>query len=158
MKVEWMRGCATALVTPFQADGGVDLERMRALVGRQVVGGVKLLVPCGTTGESVTMSTEERESVIAAAVEVGQGRARVIAGTGSNSTAHAVEQSVRAAELGADAVLVNTAVALAKNPPLMAEALRLGVEAGRKAYLTGRIATQREARPSSPTEGISRPN
>jgi 4-hydroxy-tetrahydrodipicolinate synthase len=106
MNVEWMRGCATALVTPFKADGGVDLERMRALVGRQVVGGVRLLVPCGTTGESVTMSTEERESVIAAAVEVGRGGARVIAGTGSNSTAHAVEQSVRAVELGADAVLV----------------------------------------------------
>ena len=77
MNVEWMRGCATALVTPFKADGGVDLERMRALVGRQVVGGVKLLVPCGTTGESVTMTAEERERVIAAAVEVGAGaRAR----------------------------------------------------------------------------------
>lgn len=106
MNVEWMRGCATALVTPFKADGGVDLERMQALVGRQVVGGVKLLVPCGTTGESVTMSTEERENVIAATVEVARGRARVVAGTGSNSTAHAVEQSRRAVELGADAVLV----------------------------------------------------
>ncbi|MET0626471.1 MAG: 4-hydroxy-tetrahydrodipicolinate synthase [Pyrinomonadaceae bacterium] len=106
MNVEWMRGCATALVTPFQADGGVDVDRLRALVGRQVVGGVRLLVPCGTTGESVTMSTEEREGVIAATVEVGRGRARVIAGTGSNSTAHAVEQSRRAVELGADAVLV----------------------------------------------------
>src|SRR5919107_8148 len=106
MNVEWMRGCATALVTPFGSDGAVDLGRMRALVGRQVVGGVSLLVPCGTTGESVTMSTAEREAVIAATVEVGRGRARVIAGTGSNSTAHAVAQSRRAAELGADAVLV----------------------------------------------------
>jgi 4-hydroxy-tetrahydrodipicolinate synthase len=106
MNVEWMRGCATALVTPFKADGGVDVERMQALVGRQITGGVLLLVPCGTTGESVTMSTEERETVIAATVEVGQGRARVIAGTGSNNTAHAVEQSRRAVELGADAVLV----------------------------------------------------
>src|SRR5919112_3694117 len=106
MNCEWMRGCATALVTPFRADGGVDVERMRALVGRQVVGGVPVLVPCGTTGESVTMSAEERESVIRATVEVARGRARVIAGTGSNNTAHAVEQSRRAAELGADAVLV----------------------------------------------------
>ncbi len=106
MNVEWMRGCATALVTPFKADGGVDLERMQALVGRQVVGGVRLLVPCGTTGESVTMSNDERESVISATVEVAEGRARVIAGTGSNNTAHAVEQSRRAVELGADAVLV----------------------------------------------------
>lgn len=61
-----------------------------------------------------------------------------------------------AMELGADAVLVNTAVALAKNPPLMAEAIGQGVEAGRKAYLAGRVAMQREARPSSPTEGVSR--
>jgi 4-hydroxy-tetrahydrodipicolinate synthase len=106
MNVEWMRGCATALVTPFKADGGVDVERMQALVGRQITGGVLLLVPCGTTGESVTMSGEERESVIGATVEVARGRARVIAGTGSNNTAHAVEQSRRAVELGADAVLV----------------------------------------------------
>ena len=106
MNVEWMRGCATALVTPFGADGGLDLERMRALVGRQIEGGVTLLVPCGTTGESVTMSGEERERVIGATVESARGRARVIAGTGSNNTAQAVEQSRRAAELGADAVLV----------------------------------------------------
>ncbi|HEX8556488.1 MAG TPA: 4-hydroxy-tetrahydrodipicolinate synthase [Pyrinomonadaceae bacterium] len=106
MNVEWMRGCATALVTPFGKDGSVDLERARALAGRQVEGGVRVLVPCGTTGESATLSAAEREAVIAAAVEVARGRARVLAGTGSNSTAHAAEQSRRAAELGADAVLV----------------------------------------------------
>jgi 4-hydroxy-tetrahydrodipicolinate synthase len=105
MNVEWMRGCATALVTPFGA-GGVDVERMRALVLRQIEGGVRLVVPCGTTGESVTMSGAERESVIRATIEVARGRARVIAGTGSNNTAHAVEQSRAAAEWGADAVLV----------------------------------------------------
>jgi 4-hydroxy-tetrahydrodipicolinate synthase len=106
MNVEWMRGCATALVTPFKSDGSVDLERMRALVARQIEGGVRLLVPCGTTGESVTMTTGEREDVIGATIEVAKGRAHVIAGTGSNNTAAAVEQSVRARELGADAVLV----------------------------------------------------
>jgi len=106
MNVEWMRGCATALVTPFKSDGAVDIERMRALVARQIEGGVRLLVPCGTTGESVTMSGEEREAVIRATIEVARGRARVIAGTGSNNTAHAVEQSREAAEMGADAVLV----------------------------------------------------
>ena len=58
----------------------------------------------------------------------------------------------------ADAVLVNTAVALAKDPPLMAEAIKEGVEAGRKAYLAGRIAKRGDASPSSPTEGVSRPN
>ena len=106
MNCEWMRGCATALVTPFGADGAVDIERTRALAARQVEGGVRILVPCGTTGESVTMSGAEREQVIGEAVEAAKGRARVIAGTGSNNTAHAVEQSRRAAEIGADAVLV----------------------------------------------------
>src|SRR2546423_1445271 len=106
MNVEWMRGCATALVTPFGSDGAVDIGRMRALVARQIEGGVRLLVPCGTTGESVTMSGAERDAVIRATIEAARGRARVIAGTGSNNTAHAVEQSREAAEMGADAVLV----------------------------------------------------
>jgi 4-hydroxy-tetrahydrodipicolinate synthase len=106
MNVEWMRGCATALVTPFKSDGEVDIERMWALVARQIEGGVRLLVPCGTTGESVTMSDVEREGVIRATVEVARGRARVIAGTGSNNTTHAVEQSRAAVEIGVDAVLV----------------------------------------------------
>jgi 4-hydroxy-tetrahydrodipicolinate synthase len=75
-------------------------------VRRQLEGGVRLLVPCGTTGESVTMSQAEREQVISATVEEARGRGRVIAGTGSNATAAAVEQSRRARELGADAVLV----------------------------------------------------
>ncbi|HYX41236.1 MAG TPA: dihydrodipicolinate synthase family protein, partial [Pyrinomonadaceae bacterium] len=106
MNIEWMRGCATALVTPFTSEGAVDLERFRALVERQIAGGVKLLVPCGTTGESATMTEEEDREVIRATVEVARGRARVIAGTGSNSTAAAVEYSLAARDLGADAVLV----------------------------------------------------
>ncbi|HVF45515.1 MAG TPA: 4-hydroxy-tetrahydrodipicolinate synthase [Pyrinomonadaceae bacterium] len=107
MNCEWMRGCATALVTPFGAGGGVDVERLRALVRRQTGEGVSLLVPCGTTGESVTMSAEEREQVIRATIEeAGRAGARVIAGTGSNNTAHAVGQSKEAAGWGADAVLV----------------------------------------------------
>ena len=63
-----------------------------------------------------------------------------------------------AMELGADAVLVNTAVALAKDPPLMAEAIKEGVEAGRKAYIAGRMPRRADASPSSPTEGVSRPS
>jgi thiazole synthase len=63
-----------------------------------------------------------------------------------------------AMELGANAVLVNSAIALAKDPVLMAEAIREGVEAGRKGYLAGRIPIRGEASPSSPTEGISRPS
>src|SRR6266446_2078796 len=105
MKVDWMRGCATALVTPFTADGAIDEERMRALVDRQITGGVRLLVPCGTTGESATMTEAEDQRVIAITVEVARGRARVIAGTGSNSTSAAIEYSQRARDLGADAML-----------------------------------------------------
>jgi 4-hydroxy-tetrahydrodipicolinate synthase len=106
MKVDWMRGCATALVTPFRTDGAVDEERLRATIERQIEGGVRLLVPCGTTGESATMSEEEDQRVIRIAVEAARGRARVIAGTGSNATRSAIEYSRAARELGADAVLV----------------------------------------------------
>ncbi|HWS99638.1 MAG TPA: 4-hydroxy-tetrahydrodipicolinate synthase [Pyrinomonadaceae bacterium] len=106
MNVDWLRGCATALVTPFKAGGEVDLERFRALVGRQLDGGVRLLVPCGTTGESVTLSAEEDQLVIEETVRLARGRAHVIAGAGSNSTAHAIEYSQAARSLGADAVLV----------------------------------------------------
>jgi 4-hydroxy-tetrahydrodipicolinate synthase len=105
MKVDWMRGCATALVTPFKADGAIDEDSLRSLVDRQINGGVRLLVPCGTTGESATMTEAEDQHVIAITVEVARGRARVIAGTGSNSTAAAVEYSQRARDLGADAML-----------------------------------------------------
>ncbi|MFL6333913.1 MAG: 4-hydroxy-tetrahydrodipicolinate synthase [Pyrinomonadaceae bacterium] len=107
MNVEWMRGCATALVTPFKSDGSVDVERMRALVKRQCEGGVRILVPCGTTGESVTMSEEENRQVISTTVEVARAHgAHVIAGAGSNSTAHAVSNARAAQEAGADAVLI----------------------------------------------------
>src|SRR5437016_12113126 len=105
MKVDWMRGCATALVTPFKAGGAFDEERMRALVERQIAGGVRLLIPCGTTGESATMSEAEDQRVIGLTVEVARGRAKVIAGAGSNSTAAAIEYSQSARDLGADAVL-----------------------------------------------------
>jgi 4-hydroxy-tetrahydrodipicolinate synthase len=105
MNIDWMRGCATALVTPFKGDGSIDEDRLRALVDRQITGGVRLLVPCGTTGESATMTEAEDQRVIAITVEVARGRARVIAGTGSNSTAAAIEYSQRARDLGADAML-----------------------------------------------------
>ena len=105
MKLDWMRGCATALVTPFKSDGAIDEDRFRALVDRQIDGGVRLLVPCGTTGESATMTEAEDQKVISITVAVARGRGRVIAGTGSNSTAAAIEYSQRARDLGADAVL-----------------------------------------------------
>ena len=107
MSIEWMQGCGTALVTPFAPDGAVDEQRMRALVERQIAGGIRLLVPCGTTGESATLTDEEQGRVIAATVAVAHGRgARVIAGTGGNATAGTVERARRAKTAGADAVLV----------------------------------------------------
>ncbi|HEV2704324.1 MAG TPA: 4-hydroxy-tetrahydrodipicolinate synthase [Pyrinomonadaceae bacterium] len=106
LRVEWLRGCATALVTPFARDGVVDFARLRTLVERQIEGGVSLLVPCGTTGESATLTEEEDRRVIEATIDAARGRARVIAGTGSNSTAAAIEYSRAARALGADAVLV----------------------------------------------------
>jgi 4-hydroxy-tetrahydrodipicolinate synthase len=106
MQIEWLRGCATALVTPFTASGEVDEERLRALIEYQIAGGVRLLVPCGTTGESVTMTAKEDRRVIEITVEAARERARVIAGAGSNSTASAIEYSLAAREVGADAVLV----------------------------------------------------
>ena len=102
-----MRGCATALVTPFRRDGSVDDDCFKKLVGRQIKGGVNLLVPCGTTGESVTMSESERLHVIRMTVEVAKGtKAKVIAGTGSNNTAATIDFTRRAREAGADAALV----------------------------------------------------
>src|SRR2546427_10641538 len=105
MKLDWLRGCATALVTPFTKSGAVDEGRMRTLIEYQMNNGVRLLVPCGTTGESATMTEEEDARVIALTIDVARGRARVIAGAGSNSTAAAIEYSKRARDLGADAVL-----------------------------------------------------
>jgi 4-hydroxy-tetrahydrodipicolinate synthase len=106
-KIDWMRGCATALVTPFRKDGSIDDECFRSLVERQIKGGVKLLVPCGTTGESVTMSESERLLVIRLTVEVAHSqRAKVIAGTGSNNTAATIDFTRKAREAGADAALI----------------------------------------------------
>src|SRR5438034_11417796 len=108
IRIDWMRGCATALVTPFRKDGSVDDVCFRDLVERQIKGGVKLLVPCGTTGESVTMSETERLALIRSTVEVAKRHkgARVIAGTGSNNTAATIDFTRRAREAGADAALV----------------------------------------------------
>ena len=78
---------------------------MRDLIEYQIAGGVRLLVPCGTTGESVTMTEEEDQLVIRTTVELARGRAKVIAGTGSNSTAWRLQHSQAARELGVDAVL-----------------------------------------------------
>ncbi len=107
MKLDWLRGCATALVTPFKRDGSIDDACFQKLVERQIKGGVKLLVPCGTTGENVTLSSKEQAHVIRLTVEVAKRhKAKVIAGTGTNSTAAAIEHTRKAREAGADAALI----------------------------------------------------
>ena len=104
--VGWLTGCGTALVTPFTATGAVDEARYRALVERQLAGGVRLLVPCGTTGEAATLTPAEYERVVALTVETARGRATVLAGAGSNATAATIERARVARAAGADALLI----------------------------------------------------
>ena len=106
-----LRGAYTALVTPFASDGALDEEAFRRLVRWQVLAGIDGLVPCGTTGEAPTLSSDERDRLIAATVETvaerpSRGRVQVIAGTGTNDTAATIRATRRAAALGADAALV----------------------------------------------------
>ncbi|MRG94947.1 4-hydroxy-tetrahydrodipicolinate synthase [Polyangium spumosum] len=107
MKPVTFTGTFTALVTPFTADGdAVDLAALDALVEAQIEGGVSGLVPCGTTGESPTLSDEEQVLVIKRVVEVAKGRVPVLAGTGSFSTKKTIAASQAALAAGADAVMV----------------------------------------------------
>lgn len=106
MRVDWLRGCATALVTPFGPGATLDEACLRALVERQIAGGVRVLVPCGTTGESATLSADEQQRVIAITAEVARGRARVLAGAGGNATSAVVERAQTARSLGVDGILV----------------------------------------------------
>jgi 4-hydroxy-tetrahydrodipicolinate synthase len=98
----------TAIVTPFGADGEVDLDRFRDLAIFVVENGSDGLVVCGTTGESPTLSDEEKLSLFASAVDAVGGRATVIAGTGTYDTAHSARLTEQATELGVDAILVVT--------------------------------------------------
>ena len=84
-----LRGSMVALITPFQS-GKVDYAALEALVEWQIASGQKALVPCGSTGESATLSHEEHSEVVAAVIKTAAGRVPVIAGTGSNSTAEAI--------------------------------------------------------------------
>jgi 4-hydroxy-tetrahydrodipicolinate synthase len=98
----------TAIVTPFDATGAVDYERFRELAVHLVENGSDGLVVAGTTGESPTLSDDERLELVAAAVDAVGDRATVVAGTGTYSTAHSVHLTERAHELGVDAFLVVT--------------------------------------------------
>jgi len=99
------KGCATALITPFREDGEIDEEGLRELVRMQERAGVDALVPCGTTGESATLTHKEHLKVIGIVREEAK-RAQVIAGTGSNATHEAIHLSKGAKDLGVDGVLL----------------------------------------------------
>jgi 4-hydroxy-tetrahydrodipicolinate synthase len=99
-----IKGSLTALITPFK-DGKVDEAAFRKLVNWQIAEGTQGLVPCGTTGESPTLSHEEHNRVIELCVEEARGRVPVIAGTGSNATDEAIALTKHAREVGCDAVL-----------------------------------------------------
>jgi 4-hydroxy-tetrahydrodipicolinate synthase len=100
-----LAGCGTALVTPFKPDGSLDLKTLTSLVEWQIEEGIHFLVPCGTTGESVTLSREEYLSVVDTAVKVARGRVPVIAGAGGNNTSKIVELLHALRPLGVDGFL-----------------------------------------------------
>ena len=97
-------GTATALITPFKKDGSIDEDGLRRLVDFQEENGVTTLVPCGSTGESATLSHEEHVRVISIVIDQAK-KAKILAGAGSNCTAEAIKLSKGAADLGADGFL-----------------------------------------------------
>jgi len=98
-------GCYSALITPFK-DDAVDNAAFESFVEWQITEGIHGLVPCGTTGESPTLSPAEHGALIARSVAVARGRVKIMAGTGSNSTSEAIEYTRHAEKVGADAALV----------------------------------------------------
>jgi len=106
MSTMQLRGCGTALVTPFKKDGSLDEPALRSLVAWQVESNIDFLVPCGTTGETPTLSRDEWLRVIEITIEVADGRVPIVAGATSNSTADAVDKARTVAALrGVDAIL-----------------------------------------------------
>lgn len=98
-------GTGTALVTPFRQDGSLDEPTLRALIKRQMDAGIDFLVPCGTTGESPTLTHEEHLRVVEIAVELAKGRVPVLAGAGGYNTTEVIALARELAEIGADGIL-----------------------------------------------------
>lgn len=101
-------GAGVALVTPMNADGSVNFEKMKELIEFQITNDTDALIICGTTGEATTISDEDQIECVRFAKEVAAGRVPVIAGAGSNDTAHCIELAVACEKAGADAVLLVT--------------------------------------------------
>ena len=108
MKNTVFTGAATAIVTPFYEDGSVDFESFGRLIDFQIASGIDAIVVAGTTGEGSTLSDEEHREVMRYCVEHVAHRVPVIAGTGSNDTAYAIDLTLAACEMGADAMLLVT--------------------------------------------------
>jgi 4-hydroxy-tetrahydrodipicolinate synthase len=98
-------GCGTALVTPFQQDGSLDEQRLRALVRRQIEEGIHFLVPCGTTGESPTLTRKEHLRVVEITLDEAKGKVPVLAGCGGYNTAEVIELAKELDAMGADGLL-----------------------------------------------------
>lgn len=98
-------GCGTALVTPFRQDQSLDEGTLRRLVRRQINAGINFLVPCGTTGESPTLSQAEQKRVVEITVEEARGRVPVLAGAGGYNTAEVIERALEFKSIGADGIL-----------------------------------------------------
>lgn len=107
MKNQLFCGAATALITPF-TENGVDFESLERIIDFQIAEGINALVICGTTGEKATLNDYEHRQVLRCAVKTARGRMPIIAGTGSNDTAHAVWMTKEADEIGCDGMLVCT--------------------------------------------------
>lgn len=107
MKKVIFEGCGTAIATPFTEDG-VNYQEFKKIIENQIENGIDSIIVCGTTGESSTMSKEERKETIKFVVDIVNRRTKVIAGTGSNNTKEAVEMSKYAESVGVDGVLVVT--------------------------------------------------
>ena len=108
MKKEIFTGSGVAIITPINQDGSINYAELEKLIEFQIQNGTDAIITCGTTGESATMSHEEHCEVIRFTIEKVNKRVPVIAGTGSNDTAYAIELSQEAEKLGADALLVVT--------------------------------------------------
>src|SRR6185437_8661117 len=98
-------GCGTAMVTPFRADLSLDESAMRRLVRRQIDAGINFLVPCGTTGESPTLTHEEHLRVVGITIEEAKGKVPVLAGAGGYNTREVIELAQQLEHMGADGIL-----------------------------------------------------
>jgi 4-hydroxy-tetrahydrodipicolinate synthase len=99
------KGCGTAMVTPFQKDLSLDEQALRKLIRRQIAGGINFLVPCGTTGESPTLSHEEHLRVVAITIEEARGKVPVLGGAGGYDTRKVIEMAREIERMGADGIL-----------------------------------------------------